>query len=56
VNLQKGLKFGKKQVKEIGHFFETHRHIGHIVLYKVLIIKDLYIILCVLCAYVFQKK
>ena len=24
--------------------------------YKVLIIKGLYIILCVLCAYVFQKK
>jgi hypothetical protein len=37
-------------------FFETHRHIGHIELYKVLIIKGLYIILCVLCAYVFQKK
>jgi hypothetical protein len=37
-------------------FFETHRHIGHIELYKVLIIKGLYIILCVLCDYVFQKK
>jgi hypothetical protein len=32
------------------------RHIGHIDLHKVLIINDLYIILCVLCAYVFKKK
>ena len=37
-------------------FFETDRHIGHIELYKVLIINGLYIILCILCAYVFQKK
>jgi hypothetical protein len=36
-------------------FLKTHRHIGHIDLYKVLIINDLYIILCVLCAYVFHK-
>jgi hypothetical protein len=36
-------------------FFLTHRHIGHIELYKVLIIKGLYIILCVLCAYVLKK-
>ena len=41
-------------------FFETHRHIGHIVLscsfYNSLKIKQLYISLCVLCAYVFQKN
>jgi hypothetical protein len=42
-------------------FFETHtRHIGHIVfrnnLYKSLKIKQLYINLCILCSYVFQKN
>jgi hypothetical protein len=41
-------------------FSETHRHTGHIVLrnnfYNSLKIKQLYISLCVLCAYVFQKK
>jgi hypothetical protein len=36
--------------------FLTHRHIGHIGLHKVLIIKGLYIILCVLCAYVLKKR
>jgi hypothetical protein len=44
----------------MGLFFETHRHIGHIVFrsnfYNSLIIKRLYINLCVLCAYVFQEK
>jgi hypothetical protein len=47
----------------IGYFFlnttcpDLHRdrHIGHIDLYKVLIVKDLYINLCVLCAYVLKK-
>jgi hypothetical protein len=37
-------------------FFATHRHIGHIELHKALIIKDLYIKLCVLCTSVFKKK
>jgi hypothetical protein len=41
-------------------FFETYRHIGHIVFgnnfYNSLKNKQLYINLCVLCAYVFKKK
>ena len=32
------------------------RHMGHIELDKVLIMKGLYIILCVLCAYVLKKN
>jgi hypothetical protein len=61
-----GLNWGCKRYTTLGiycmihtfikHFFSlTHRHIGHIELYKVLIIKALYIILCVLCAYVLKK-
>jgi hypothetical protein len=41
-------------------FFETHRHIGHIereiFLKTISILKNKYAFLCVLCAYVFQKK
>jgi hypothetical protein len=44
-------KFGMFQ-HTVNTFFETHRHIGHIVFYKQFIINNL----CDLCAYVFQKK
>jgi hypothetical protein len=46
----------KINIVQMKFFFETHRQIGHIELYKVLIFNDLYMILCVLFAYVFQKK